>query len=344
MGSGTATGLDKKKTQSDNSSGATDHKGMVLIEGGAFTMGGTGEKARADEFPRHRVKVDSFWIDKNEVTNAQFRQFVRSTGYLTTAEKPLDWEQIKKTLPPDTPRPSADKLKPGSLVFTPPKSETFNQGSWWRWVPGACWRRPEGPGSSLEGKDNHPVVQVSFDDALAYARWAGKRLPTEAEWEYACRAGTTGAFNNEQTEKSAKEGRAHKTTNKFGLANMHMGVLEWVLDDYAPYKSSDTTDPVSFVNGRHKVVRGGHDGFNEDPRPGSKYYSNPAARLRYVRSASRGWLQPAWPYPKVGFRPVLAPKIEVPKPNIDPKHALGVLTPYDSVLRKEDLIGFEPQK
>ena len=96
MGSGTATGLDKKKTQSDNSSGATDHKGMVLIEGGAFTMGGTGEKARADEFPRHRVKVDSFWIDKNEVTNAQFRQFVRSTGYLTTAEKPLDWEQIKK--------------------------------------------------------------------------------------------------------------------------------------------------------------------------------------------------------------------------------------------------------
>ncbi|MCP4200277.1 MAG: formylglycine-generating enzyme family protein, partial [Proteobacteria bacterium] len=134
----------------------------------------------------------------------------------------------------------------------------------------------------------------------------------------------------------------HKTSNKFGLANMHMGVLEWVLDDYAPYKSSDTTDPVSFVNGKNKVVRGGHDLFNDDPRPGNRHYSKPEDRLRYVRSASRGWLMPAWPYPKVGFRPVLAPKIEVPKPNIDPKYDLGALTPYDSGLRKVDLIGFEP--
>lgn len=170
------------------------------------------------------------------------------------------------------------------------------------------------------------------------------RLPTEAEWEYACRAGTTSAFNNEQTEKSAREGRAHKTSNKFGLANMHMGVLEWVLDDYAAYPTGDATDPVSFVNGKNKVVRGGHDQFNDNPRPGNRHYSKPEDRLRYVRSASRGWLMPAWPYPKVGFRPVLAPKIEVPKPNVDPKHDLGVLTPYDSGLRKVDLIGFEPTK
>ena len=170
------------------------------------------------------------------------------------------------------------------------------------------------------------------------------RLPTEAEWEYACRAGTTSAFNNEQTEKSAEEGRAHRATNKFGLADMHMGVLEWVLDDYAPYKSGPATDPVSFVNGKNKVVRGGHDGFNDDPRAGNRHYSKAEDRLRYVRSASRGWLMPAWPYPKVGFRPVLAPKIEVPKPNVDPKYDLGVLTPYDSGLRKVDLIGFEPTK
>ena len=170
------------------------------------------------------------------------------------------------------------------------------------------------------------------------------RLPTEAEWEYACRAGTTSAFNNEQTEKSAKEGRAHRASNQFGLADMHMGVLEWVLDDYAPYKSGPATDPVSFLNGKNKVVRGGHDKFNDDPRPGNRHYSKPEDRLRYVRSASRGWLMPAWPYPKVGFRPVLAPKIEVPKPNVDPKHDLGVLTPYDSGLRKIDLIGFEPTK
>jgi len=170
------------------------------------------------------------------------------------------------------------------------------------------------------------------------------RLPTEAEWEYACRAGTTGAFNNEQTAESAEKGRAHKTKNAFGLHNMHMGVLEWVLDDYAAYQAGDTTDPVSFVNGENKVVRGGHDQFNEDPRPGNRHYSKPEDRLRYVRSASRGWLMPAWPYPKVGFRPVLAPKIEVPEPEIDPKYNMGVLTPYDSGLRETDLVGFEPTK
>jgi formylglycine-generating enzyme required for sulfatase activity len=170
------------------------------------------------------------------------------------------------------------------------------------------------------------------------------RLPTEAEWEYACRAGTTSAFNNVQTENSAKEGRAHKTSNKFGLANMHMGVLEWVLDDYAAYPSDDTTDPVSFVNGKNKVVRGGHDQFNDDPRPGNKHFSSPEDRLRYVRSASRGWLMPAWPYPKVGFRPVLAPKIEVPQPTIDPKYNLGTLTPENSRLREIDLIEFRGTK
>ncbi len=288
MGSGTATGLDKKKTQSDNSSGATDHKGMVLIEGGAFTMGGTGEKARADEFPRHRVKVDSFWIDKNEVTNAQFRQFVRSTGYLTTAEKPLDWEQIKKTLPPDTPRPSADKLKPGSLVFTPPKSETFNQGSWWRWVPGACWRRPEGPGSSLEGKDNHPVVQVSFDDALAYARWAGKRLPTEAEWEYAARGGQAdsdypwGSAPLDLGKANVWQGRfPHKNTagdgyestapvgkfeaNGFKLFDMGGNVWEWCSDYYrsTTYLQRQRSQGADHV---HKNPRGPESGFDRRHR------------------------------------------------------------------------------
>ena len=127
---------------------------------------------------------------------------------------------------------------------------------------------------------------------------------------------------------------------------MHMGVLEWVLDDYAPYQAGRKTDPVSFVKGKgkNKVVRGGHDQFNNDPRPGSRNYSEAKDRLRYVRSASRGWLMPAWPYPKVGFRPVLAPKIEVPEPNIDPKYHIDVLTPYDSGLRKVDLVGFEPTK
>jgi formylglycine-generating enzyme required for sulfatase activity len=165
--------------------------GMVWVPGGEFTMGTDTELGWDDEKPAHRVRVDGFWIDETDVTNAQFRAFVEATGYQTTAEKPPDADEILRQLPPGTPPPPKENLVPGSLVFTPTKGPVplKNFAQWWKWTPGANWRHPEGPQSSIDGKDDHPVVHVSWFDAAAYAKWAGKRLPTEAEWEFAARGG-----------------------------------------------------------------------------------------------------------------------------------------------------------
>ena len=240
--------------------------GMVWIPGGEFTMGTDSEEAWPEEKPAHRVRVDGFWMDATEVTNSQFRAFVDATGYVTTAEKPPLVEDILKQSPPGTPPPPPEKLVPFSLVFRPTAAPVQNLNDytqWWHWTPGACWRHPEGPDSNLEGRDDHPVVHVCWDDAVAYAKWAGKRLPTEAEWELAARGGLDGKryvwgddpvsaekpqcniwqgeFPFKNTSKDGFERTAPVKSyppNGYGLYDMAGNVWEWCGDffDWSLYR------------------------------------------------------------------------------------------------------------
>ncbi len=164
---------------------------MVWIPGGTFLMGGSSRDSRPNERPAHPVALEGFWMDRHHVTNAQFARFVAETGYVSTAERAPNWESLQAQLPEGTPRPPDHVLVPGGGVFVgQDKPVSLDQfWRWWRFAAGAQWRHPQGPASDIADKQDHPVVQVSYEDAQAYARWAGKHLPTEAQWEYAARGG-----------------------------------------------------------------------------------------------------------------------------------------------------------
>jgi len=225
-------------------------KNMVWVPGGSFLMGS--ESFYPEERPVRRVETDGFWMDEHLVTVAEFRRFVRETGYVTVAERPLDAAQY--------PGADPDLLHPGSLVFRQPAGpvDLRDVTQWWRYTPGAQWRHPAGPGSTLDGLDRHPVTHVAAEDADAYAAWAGKQLPSEAEWEFAARGGLDGAVftwgddpaprgrvmaNTWQGEfpwQDLKTGRWHRTSpvkgfppNGFGLYDMAGNVWEWTSDYFA---------------------------------------------------------------------------------------------------------------
>jgi formylglycine-generating enzyme len=254
------------------------HADMVWIPGGTFSMGS--DRHYTEEAPVHRVTVDGFWIDRTPVTNRQFREFVRATGHVTFAEIAPDSKDYPGALP--------NMLKAGSLVFNPPKHPVglTDWSQWWTFKFGADWRRPYGPRSSLNGLNDHPVVHVAYSDALAYAKWAGKDLSTEAEWEFAARGGLDGAefaWGDEFTPGGKQMANTwqgafphenlrldgHERTspvaafppNGYGLYDMIGNVWEWTTDWYSAGHEADAQKVCCIpIN-----PRGGREDASYDP-------------------------------------------------------------------------------
>lgn len=250
---------------------------MAWVEPGQFLMGS--DAHYADEAPVHKVKVAGFWIDTTTVTNAQFKAFVDATGYETVAERPLNTADY----------PGADPLllASGSLVFHMTKGpvDLRNIAKWWSYVPGACWQHPEGKGSDLEGRFDHPVVQIAYEDAKAYAEWIGKSLPTEAEWEFAARGGIEGAayvwgddftpdgkimaktWQGEFPWRNKAKKNLSRTApvgsfppNGYGLYDMAGNVWQWTTDWYVnSHPQKDTSSCCTLDNPRGPSVNASYD-------------------------------------------------------------------------------------
>jgi formylglycine-generating enzyme required for sulfatase activity len=310
--------------------------GMVWIAGGEFSMGCAdprglpdgGREAMDDARPIHRVKVDGFFIDRTEVTNRQFAAFTAATGYVTVAEKPPQAE--------DFPGAPPENLVAGSIVFTPPDEPVplDTHYRWWNYVPGADWRHPFGPGSGIDGEEDRPVVHVAYADAEAYGRWAGKRLPTEAEWEFAARGGRSGApypwgdaFRPEGRwmantwqgrfpyDNSAVDGFVgiapvgRFPANDYGLHDMSGNVWEWCADWYRPdtYRNDAARGTVINPTGPADSHDPQEPGQAKRVLRGGSFLCTDQYCSRYI-VGTRGKAEVSSGCNHIGFRCVLSPR------------------------------------
>lgn len=281
-------------------------EGMVLIPKGQYLMGGKTEEAYQDELPQHKVQVTSFYMDAHEVTNKQFKAFVDATNYVTVAERAIDWEELKSQVPKGTPKPPDSLLAGGSLIFNQTTTAVdLNQYDlWWDWAVGASWKNPLGEQSDISALMNHPVVHVVREDAQAFCNWSHKRLPTEAEWEWAATGGDDsnkypwgnasidksfdkanfwqGLFPHKNTEKDGYFGTAPVKTydpNGFGLYDMAGNVWELCSDRYSintykvdqqkgivedPKGPEESLDPRNLYLTESYVLKGGSFLCNDD--------------------------------------------------------------------------------
>ncbi len=303
----------RAKNAGRNAARNRDQRGaMVWIPGGTFLMGSA--VFYPEERPVHRVTVDGFWMDRHPVTVAEFRRFVTATGYVTVAERPL--------AAADYPEADPELLVPGSLVFqrTTGPVDLGDYHNWWAYVPGACWRRPEGPRSDCRGRQRHPVTHVAAEDADAYAAWMGKQLPAEAEWEYAARGGLDGAVyawgdefapggqpmaNTWQGEfpwqnllTDGYEGTSPVGSfpaNGYGLEDMTGNVWEWTSDYFTPRHPSDAADACCVprnprVSTPESSMTAGEPGAQLPRRviKGGSHLCAPSYCLRYRPAARQG--------------------------------------------------------
>lgn len=266
---------------------------MVYVPGGILSMGGDNDQALPDEIPKHKVKISPFFMDETEVTNAIFKKFVEETGYITVAERKMALENLDGHLQSQKIISDNGILEPGSLVFEPSNGlQYLNDPSvWWKWVKGASWKHPEGPESDILEKMDHPVVHVAWEDAMAFSRWAGKRLPSEAEWEWAARGGLKNKiypWGNQPVNEGFPRANFYQgrfpfhdivldgfagtapvksfPPNGYGLFDMAGNVWEWCLDwydhSYYHYRNTSKEGPLRsydliFPGLPQKVVRGG---------------------------------------------------------------------------------------
>lgn len=277
-------------------------EGMVWVSGGTFQQGAVehDKMAMQHEKPNHPVSVDGFFIGITEVTNDQFSKFVKETGYVTIAERAIDWDEMKKQLPAGTPKPHDSILQPGALVFKKTKNSVpnlYDFSQWWEWKIGANWKHPNGPDSSIKGKGNFPVVQIAYDDANAYCKWAGSRLPTESEWERAVRGTHNNTLYSWGDDASNLSKKANTWEGEFPVKNVKLDGYE----SRAPVKSYPANDYGVFdmagnvwewtsdwYNTQYYGEISTNDNVTHNPKGANKSYvpNNPYAVEKVIKGGS----------------------------------------------------------